>query len=73
MSVAPNYLILNTETKLNHYTSYIKDRIGYIEEYKTIMGWEAENEYDYNLEAALVARCRSEGCLQMDTDITEDF
>jgi hypothetical protein len=73
MSVANNVIILNTESKLNNYARYVKHGIEYVEEMTSATGFIPENAYDYNLEAALVARCRSEGCLKMDTDITEDF
>ncbi len=73
MSVANNILILNTKTKLKNYTKYVEHGIEFVEEISSATGFVPENDYDYTLEADLVARCRSGGCLQMDTDITEDF
>jgi hypothetical protein len=58
MSVARNYLILNTENKLKLYVKYVEHAIEFTEEMATNTGFLAENQYDFEGEHSLVSKCQ---------------
>lgn len=58
MSVARNYLILNTDNKLRLYAEYVEHAIEFTETIARDTGFIAENEYDFEAEQKLVGRCQ---------------
>lgn len=66
MSVAPNYLILNTDNKVRLYLDYVAHTIEFTESIATDTGFIAENEYDFDAEHKLVSRCQQGEYLHTD-------
>lgn len=58
MSVARNYLILNTENKLKLYLKHVENTIEFTEAMATDTGFLAENQYDFEAEHSLIDRCQ---------------